>query len=84
MSREHNAWQWRPPKRTEMADESFHAAEDVQSATECTGLMAHPPQDEGEAHALAGLYAIHAFKPQGNIGKDNPWNDPSERAFHRG
>lgn len=83
MAREHNAWQWTPPKRTEAAGDIFFSAKDVQSATECTGLMAHPPQDESEAHALSALYDIHMLKPQGNIGKDNPRNNPAERAFHR-
>ena len=78
-----NAWQWNPPKRQEIADESFHTCKDVQSATECTGLMQHVPEDESEAHSLSELYAIHTVKPQGNVGKDNPRNDPSERAFHR-
>lgn len=78
-----NAWQWNPPKEQRRGEASFHAAKDVQSATECTGLMAHPPQSEDEAHELSAIYSIHEIKPQGNIGKDNPRNDPGERAFHR-
>ena len=78
-----NAWQWNPPKTQRAADESFHACKDVQSATECTGLMQHVPEDEGEADALSGLYAIHTAKPQGNVGKCNPNNDPGEIRFHR-
>ena len=51
--------------------------------TECTGLMQHIPEHESEAQALSSLYAIHPVKPQGNIGKDNPQNDPDEIHFHR-
>jgi len=36
-----------------------------------------------EAEHYTDLYKIHAQKPQGNIGKDNPNNDPSEVHFHR-
>jgi len=78
-----NAWQWNPPKLQETADETFHAMKDVQSMTECTGLMQQVPENEMEAHALSQLYAIHTVKPQGNIGKCNPRNDPSEIRFHR-
>ena len=78
-----NAWQWNPPKRVAFADESFHAYEDVQSATECTGLMQQIPENESEAYSLSSLYGIHVIKPQGNIGKCNPNNDPSEIHFHR-
>lgn len=77
------AWQWDPPKPQEFADESFHRRREVQSATECTGLMQSVPKNEGEAASLSSLYAIHMAKPQGNVGKDNPNNDPSEIAFHR-
>ena len=55
----------------------------MQSATECTGLMQQVPENEGEARSLSQLYAIHTLKPQGNVGKDNPNNDPSEIRFHR-
>lgn len=78
-----NAWQWNPPKRQETADDAFHPYKDVQSATECTGLMQHVPEDESEAYSLSALYGIHTVKPKGNIGKCNPNNDPSEIAFHR-
>ena len=77
------AWQWNPPARQETADESFHTRRNVQSATECTGLMQQVPENEGEARSLSQLYAIHTLKPQGNVGKDNPNNDPSEISFHR-
>ena len=80
----HAAWQWNPPKRVDFADESFHASKDVQSMTECTGLMQQVPENENEAHALTSLYGIHTVKPQGNIGKCNPNNDPGEIRFHRG
>ncbi|MBR2943287.1 MAG: hypothetical protein IKB82_07810 [Clostridia bacterium] len=78
-----NVWQWDPPKQQEMADEAFHTYKDVSSATECTGLMLQVPENEGEAHSLSALYAIHTVKPQGNVGKCNPRNDPSEIRFHR-
>ena len=79
-----NAWQWNPPKRQKAADEVFPYGADVLSATECTGLAQQVPENESEARALSGLYAIHTLKPKGNIGKDNPNNDPSEIRFHRG
>lgn len=79
----HAAWQWNPPRHKALADESFHAVKDVQSATECTGLMQQIPENESEAYALSSLYGIHVIKPQGNIGKDNPNNAPDEIAFHR-
>lgn len=85
MSKENRtAWQWNPPRHMESADEAFHTEKVVQCATECTGLMQHVPEDESEARSLAQLYAIHTAKPQGNVGKDNPNNDPSEIRFHRG
>ena len=75
---------WNPPKRRmEAADETFRAAKNVQSATECTGLAARVPGTDAAAEALSGLYAIHELKPQGNPGKDNPNNPPGERDFHR-
>ena len=79
----HAAWQWNPPKRADFADESFHAYKDVQSMTECTGLVQQIPENESEAHSLSSLYGIHTVKPQGNVGKCNPNNDPSEIRFHR-
>lgn len=83
-NKQRGAWQWNPPKPQEFADETFHRPEDISSANECTGLMPLVPLDAGEAEAMSGLYAIHAAKPQGNVGKDNPNNDPSEIHFHRG
>ena len=81
------AKQWDPPKPRakdiEAADESFHKREVVQSATECTGLQMQVPGTEAAAESLSDLYAIHEMKPQGNVGKDNPNNDPAEIAFHR-
>lgn len=79
----HAAWQWNPPKRTELAEDTFPVQKDVLSATECTGLMQHVPENESEAYALSGLYCIHAVKPQGNVGKRNPNNNPDEIRFHR-
>ena len=78
-----NAWQWNPPKQHSAAGEAFRANKDVSSMTECTGLMQQVPENEGEAHSLSALYAIHTVKPQGNVGKCNPRNDPSEIDFHR-
>lgn len=79
--------QWNPPKPRaqdiEASDESFHKREVVQSATECTGLMMQVPGTEVAAESLSDLYAIHEVKPQGNVGKDNPNNDPREIRFHR-
>ena len=79
----HAAWQWNPPKRSAFAGEAFPANKDVLSVTECTGLMQQVPENESEAYALSGLYGIHTVKPQGNVGKCNPNNDPSEIRFHR-
>ena len=79
----HGAWQWNPPPIEEIADEAFHAERDVQSATECTGLMQQVPETESKARSLSALYAIHQVKPQGNVGKDNPNNPEAERSFHR-
>ena len=82
-----SAKQWNPPKPRaqdiEASDESFHKREVVQSATECTGLMMQVPGTEVAAESLSDLYAIHEVKPQGNVGKDNPNNDPDEIRFHR-
>ena len=38
---------------------SIHATENVQSATECTGLMPAMPQEDIDAEHLSELYAIH-------------------------
>lgn len=78
-----NAWQWNPPEHMEIADEAFHTYKDVSSATDCTGLMQQVPENESEAHSLSELYAIHTVKPQGDVGKGNPRNTPSERQYHR-
>ena len=40
-------------------------AEDVVSATECTGLIMAPPEDEAQAKAYADLYPIP--KPENSI-----------------
>lgn len=80
--RPHAAWQWNPPAR-QAADHDMDALREIQSSTECTGLMQHVPEDESEAHTLSELYGIHTVKPKGNIGKGNPRNNPDEIAFHR-
>ncbi len=82
--RQRGIQQWNPPPLTPDAPSSFAGTQDVVSATECTGLAAQPPLDEAAAHADAALGALHAQKPQGNPGKGNPNNDPSEIRFHRG
>ena len=58
----HGAWQWNPPPIEEIADEAFHAERDVQSATECTGLMPALPQNQSQDVNSAALYAIHSAK----------------------
>ena len=75
--------QWNPPPINKNSKTIYDGKQNVASATECTGLAAQPAKDWPEAQALTDLYDIHAFKPQGNIGKGNPNNDPSEIAFHR-
>ncbi len=37
-------------------------AEDVASATECTGLIPALPRDDAEANEAASLYAVHGAK----------------------
>lgn len=75
--------QWNPPPIQPGVETPFSRTQNVVSATDCTGLEAQPVLDENAAHNYADLRAIHAQKPQGNIGKDNPNNDPSEINFHR-
>ena len=77
------SWRWNPPRHQEFAAELSFVPDDVQSATECTGLMQTVPDTQGAADAMAGLLSILPVKPQGNPGKDNPNNDPSEILFHR-
>ena len=79
----HNARQWNPPPLPEDARLPFDEPQNVVSATECTGLTQQPVMNESECADYAALYAIHTLKPQGNIGKGNPRNDPEEIAFHR-
>ena len=55
----------------------------IASAMECTGLEAQPVISGEAAEYYKRLYGIHDQKPQGNIGKGTPNNDPSEIAFHR-
>ena len=75
--------QWNPPPIDPRADLPLSRTENVASATECTGLERHPVVSDMGAENYTRLYGIHAQKTQGNIGKDNPNNDPSEIAFHR-
>jgi len=77
------AKQWNPPKLKRDADLPLSRTENVASATECTGLERQPVISDMAAESYTQLYGIHAQKTQGNIGKDNPNNDPSEIAFHR-
>lgn len=74
---------WEPPPIAPHVPAPFETPQIVQSATECTGLMAKPALNEEESENLSDLYAIHTLKPQGNIGKGNPNNDPDEITFHR-
>lgn len=74
---------WEAPPITPGPDEPFSSSENVVSATECTGLEASPVHNRREAEQYTALYNIHKQKSQGNIGKDNPNNDPSEINFHR-
>lgn len=79
-----HAHQWDPPKLPKDAKLPFDDPQNVVSATECTGLTQQPVINTLEAQDYSNLYAIHPLKPQGNVGKGNPNNDPSEIAFHRG
>ena len=79
----HNARQWNPPPLPKDAKLPFDEPQNVVSATECTGLTQQPVMNESECVDYADLLAIHDLKPQGNIGKDNPRNNPEEIAFHR-
>lgn len=77
------AKQWNPPPVGRHTDLPLGRTENTVSATECTGLEAQPVISDTAAQSYAQLYGIHAQKTQGNIGKGNPNNDPSEIAFHR-
>lgn len=82
--RQHSsAKQWNPPPIRPDTQTPFSRPQNVVSATDCTGLEAQPILNDSAAENYTELYAIHAQKPQGNIGKDNPNNDPSEIGFHR-
>lgn len=75
--------QWNPPPLPKgnplSPDEEMH----VVSSTECTGLTPQPVRSESESESYADLYTSSDVKPQGNVGKCNPRNNPSEIAFHR-
>ena len=75
---------WMPPPVAPHVPAPFETPQITASATECTGLMAQPAMNEEESQSLSDLYAIHSIKPQGNVGKGNPNNDPDEITFHRG
>lgn len=77
------ARQWNPPPIPPKTRAPFSPPQNVVSATDCTGLEAQPVLSDSAAEHVSALYAIHAQKPQGNIGKDNPNNDSSEINFHR-
>ena len=77
------AKQWNPPKVKKDMPLPLGRTGNVASATECTGLERQPVVSDQAAESYAQLYGIHAQKTQGNIGKGNPRNDPSEIAFHR-
>ena len=80
---QHAAYQWNPPPIKPGADTPMAHSQNVVSATECTGLEAQPVLNQNAADDYTRLYEIHAQKPQGNIGKDNPNNDSDEIQFHR-
>ncbi|MBQ4266529.1 MAG: hypothetical protein IJB85_13570 [Clostridia bacterium] len=75
--------QWNPPPLGRQADLPLERTANTVSATECTGLEAQPAVSRSAAQSYTQLYGIHEQKSQGNIGKDNPRNDPSEIRFHR-
>ena len=77
------AKQWSPPPMVRDLKSPLCPEQNVASATECTGLEVRPVIDDVARESYADLYAIHEQKTQGNIGKGNPRNDPSEIAFHR-
>lgn len=79
-----SAYQWNPPPLKPNSRAVFDTPQSVVSATECTGLVQQPVMNDIEGQDLSDLYAIHQMKPQGNVGKGNPLNDPGEIAFHRG
>lgn len=81
--RQHGVKQWNPPPLAPGVRTAIDPPQNVVSATDCTGLEAQPVLSDSAAEHVSALYAIHAQKPQGNIGKDNPNNDPSEIRFHR-
>ena len=78
------AKQWNPPPLGSRNELPIGAAPGVASATECTGLEVRPVTSGNAASSYTQLYGIHDQKTQGNIGKGNPRNDPSEIGFHRG
>ena len=77
------AQQWNPPPLVKDLKSPLCPEQNVASATECTGLEACPVINELAAESYTDLYAIHRQKTQGNIGKGNPRNDPSEIRYHR-
>ena len=77
------AKQWSPPPLSGRDELPIGAVASVVSTTECTGLEAQPVTSDTAAASYTQMYGIHAQKTQGNIGKDNPRNDPSEIEFHR-
>ena len=79
-----NAYQWNPPPLSGDAPDIFNHPQNVVSSSECTGLEVRPVLSQSECVDYTSIYPIHDQKPQGNIGKDNPNNDPAEIGFHRG
>ena len=77
-------YQWNPPPPNKQAQTVYDQPQSLVSATECTGVILQPLQNVLEAQEMSDLFSIHQMKPQGNIGKGNPNNEPSEMAFHRG
>ena len=53
---------WNPPKIQGSPGDPLDFSPDVQSATECTGLMPHVPLNDAEAKSLSSLYALPRAK----------------------
>ena len=63
MKRKHTAWQWHPPAAAPRTFAPFDGAPNVESATECTGLLTNVPFDDFAAESISDLYDIHEQQP---------------------
>ena len=59
-------------KNYPILDELFDIEEDVQSATECTGLIPNMPEDAFETLGYTDIYDIPVPEIVSDKGKDNP------------